>query len=94
MELFAHCEREPERLLAVTEAGERLTLGDLNAAAQRFAQAVGGHRLVFLLCGNTPGALLGYLSCLRTGAVPLLLDAQLAPALLGQLLACYHPPFV
>ena len=27
MELFAHCEREPERLLAVTEAGERLTLG-------------------------------------------------------------------
>ena len=94
MELFAHCEREPERLLAVTEAGERLTLGDLNAAAQRFAQAVGGHRLVFLLCGNTPGSLLGYLSCLRTGAVPLLLDAQLAPALLGQLLACYHPPFV
>lgn len=92
MELFTHCEREPERLLAVTEAGERLTLGDLNAAARRFARAAGGHRLVFLLCGNTPGTLLGYLSCLKTGAVPLLLDARLAPDLLGQLLACYQPP--
>ncbi len=82
MELFARCEREPNRLLAVTEAGERLTLGDLNAAAGSLARAVGGHRLVFLLCSNTPGTLLGYLSCLKTGAVPLLLDAHLAPALL------------
>lgn len=94
MELFARCEREPERLLAVTEAGERLTLGDLNAAGERFSQAVGGRRLVFVLCGNTPGSLLGYLSCLKTGAVPLLLDAQLAPPMLEHLLECYRPPFV
>ena len=69
MELFARCDREPERLLAVTEGGRRYTLGDLNAAAGRLGRAVGGHRLVFLLCENTPGSLLGYFACLRTGAV-------------------------
>ena len=29
MELFARCDRETERLLAVTEEGKRYTLGDL-----------------------------------------------------------------
>ncbi|MFR5862355.1 MAG: hypothetical protein ACLUES_12160 [Flavonifractor plautii] len=76
MELFARCDREPERLLAVTEEGKRYTLGDLNAAAERIAGAVGEHRLVFVLCENTPGTLLGYLGCLKAGEVPLLLDAH------------------
>ncbi len=94
MDLFVHCDREPDRLLAVTEAGERLTLGDLNAAAQRLSGAVGGHRLVFLLCENTPGALLAYLSCLKTGAVPLLLPAHIDRELLGRLMEVYAPPFI
>ena len=38
MELFARCDREPERLLAVTEGGRRYTLGNLNAAAGRLAE--------------------------------------------------------
>ena len=53
MELFARCDRETERLLAVTEEGKRYTLGDLNAAAERIAGAVGEHRLS-LCCVRTP----------------------------------------
>ena len=94
MELFARCDREPERLLAVTEEGKRYTLGDLNAAAERIAGAVGEHRLVFVLCENTPGTLLGYLGCLKAGEVPLLLDAHIAPELLRGLLETYRPAFV
>ena len=94
MELFARCDRETERLLAVTEEGKRYTLGDLNAAAERIAGAVGEHRLVFVLCENTPGTLLGYLGCLKTGEVPLLLDAHIAPELLRGLLETYRPAFV
>ena len=44
MELFARCDREPERLLAVTEEGKRYTLGDLNAAAERIAAIPPLHR--------------------------------------------------
>lgn len=94
MELFARCDREPERLLAVTEEGRRYTLADLSAAGERLAGAVGGHRLVFLLCENTPGTLLGYLGCLKAGAVPLLLDAHIAPELLRGLAETYRPGFV
>ena len=94
MELFVHCGQNPERLLAVTEDRRYLTVGDLHAAADRLAKAIGGHRLVFLLCENTPGTLLGYLSCLKTGAVPLLLDAHIAPELLLQLINKYHPAFL
>ena len=94
MELFARCASQPERLLAVTEDGRRYTLGDLNAASERLGQAVGGHKLVFLLCENTPGLLLTYFSCLKTGAVPLLLDAHIAPELLTGLLETYRPGYV
>lgn len=93
MELFARCDREPERLLAVDESGACLTLGDLNDTAEALRTAVGRHRLVFILCENTPGCLLGYLSCLKTGAVPLLLDALIAPHLLERLISVYHPGF-
>lgn len=93
MELFARCGREPERLLAITDSGERITLGELNAAAERLGKAVGGHRLVFLLCENTPGCLLGYLSCLKAGAAPLLLDAHITPDPLKRLIDIYRPGF-
>ena len=93
MELFRYCDREPERLLAVTDSGERVTLGDLNAAAERLGKAVGGRRLVFLLCENTPGGLLGYLACLKAGVVPLLLDAHIMPDLLRRLTEIYRPGF-
>lgn len=93
MKLFQH-EKDSDRLLAWTEDGRRYTMADLDRWAERLRQAVGGHRLVFLLCRNTPGSLLCYLSCLKTGAVPLLLDAGLEPDLLDSLIALYHPAFL
>lgn len=53
MELFALRDRETERLLAVTEEGKRYTLGDLNAAAERIAGAVGSTGWS-LCCVRTP----------------------------------------
>ena len=93
MELFARCDREPERLLAVTDFGESVRLGELSAVAEGLGKAVGGHRLVFLLCENTLGCVLGYLACLKSGAVPLLLDAHIAPELLKRLIDVYRPGF-
>lgn len=93
MELFALSDREPGRLLAVTDGGEHLFCGGLSAASEALARAIGGRALVFLLCENTPGTLLGYLGCLRCGAVPLLLDAHIAPGLLQSLAETYRPAF-
>lgn len=93
MELFDLPGREPNRILAVTDGGESLLGGDLYTAAERLGRAIGGRKLVFLLCENTAGTWLGYLGCLWCGAVPLLLDAHMAPGLLRDLIRTYRPAF-
>ena len=84
---------EPDRLLAVDAAGVRLYGRDLDAASAILSRALGERALVFLLCKNDPGTLLGYLGCLRYGAVPLLLDSSISPNLLQELAETYHPGF-
>ena len=92
IELLKYVEEEPQRVLAITDSGERLQYGEIkNAAAALPKEAA--HQLVFLLCSNSPGTLLGYLGCLKAGAVPLLLDAHIAPDLLQHLIETYVPAF-
>jgi long-chain acyl-CoA synthetase len=50
--------------------------------------------LVFLLCENTIESVIGYLSCLRTGVVPLLISGSLDEQLLLELLKRYKPNFI
>lgn len=92
MELFKYVHEQSTRVLAVTDTGETLYYNEIDKAAAVFSETV-GHRLVFLLCKNTPGTLLGYLGCLKAGAVPLLLDAHITPDLLRHLIQTYHPAF-
>ena len=82
-----------DRLLVVDDAGARLYGRDLDAACAALSRAMGGRALVFLLCRNEPGTLLGYLGCLRCGAVPLLLSSHISPALLRELAETYRPNF-
>lgn len=84
---------EPDRLLAVDAAGARIYGRDLDAASAALSRAMGERALVFLLCRNDPGTLLGYLGCLRCGAVPLLLDSRISPAFLLELAETYRPGF-
>lgn len=91
---FGIQECEAGRLLAVCETGERLCYGDAAEAGAALGRAMGERALVFLLCDNSPGSLLGYLGCLVCGAVPLLLDAHIAPDLLRELIQTYRPAFL
>ncbi|ARO22105.1 AMP-dependent synthetase [Rhizobium sp. S9] len=50
-------------------------------------------RLVFCMCENDPGGLLGYLSLLKLDAVPLMLSASLAAAQFEKLVSAYRPGF-
>ena len=94
MERFSLFRHAPDRLLAINEDGTHLSYRDLEEAAAHLSRWAGSGKLLFPLCENTPGTLLGYLGCLRTGLVPLLLDAHMDSALFAQLLDCYHPAFV
>ena len=92
MKLFQWVTQDPERTLALTERGERLCYGDIAEATTRFDGAL-GHDLLFALCRNSPGALLGYLGAMNSRAVPLLLDAAMDASLLRELAERYRPGF-
>ena len=92
MKIFDYAKEHPEEILAVTDDGEEILYGELNNLSIELGKTT-GHRLVFVLCRNTPGSFLGYLGLLESGGVPLLLDADIAPELLHELVRTYRPAF-
>lgn len=79
---------------AIDENGNTLTYGELDAACKQFQVAVGTRCLIFCLCGNTLGSLLGYVASIQGHIVPLLLDACTDANLLKQLLEIYRPRYL
>ncbi|RXW30760.1 AMP-binding protein [Enterobacter ludwigii] len=94
MKAFWALEQHGDRIAAVNEQGESLSYRELNQAVTRLAAELPARALVFCLCENTFGALVGYLACLNAHAVPLMLDKSIAPERLGQLLERYRPGFI
>ena len=92
MDILRYAEEDPQRVLAITDNGETVHYSEIDTAAAVFSKEA-AHQLVFLLCSNSRGTLLGYLGCLKAGAVPLLLDAHIAPDLLQHLIRTYRPAF-
>lgn len=89
MKIFERMERNPQLPIAIT--AERNILGEEVLSLSQSLGTSLGHRLVFLLCRNTPGSYVSYFSLLHAGVVPLLLEASLAPELLQNLADVYHP---
>ena len=92
MDILRYAEEDPQRVLAITDNGETVHYSEIDTAAAVFSKEA-AHQLVFLLRSNSRGTLLGYLGCLKAGAVPLLLDAHIAPDLLQHLIKTYRPAF-
>lgn len=59
------------------EGGRTLTYGMLSEETKRIAEAVGGRKLVFSLCRNTIGSVLGYVAFLNGQIPPVLLSSHL-----------------
>lgn len=76
------------------EYGTSVSYDTLQSEGQKLAEAAGGRCLVFSLCKNTIGSVLGYVSFLNNGIVPVLLNANLDRELLDSLLDAYHPSYL
>lgn len=76
------------------EFGNQVAYDALNSEAQRLAGAVGKRCLVFSLCRNEIGSVVGYVSFLSNGIVPVMLNSHLDGKLLDNLLSTYHPSFL
>lgn len=82
------------RTALIEETGERMTYAELRAEGAALAEAVGRRCLVFALCRNTIGSVLGYTAFLNHGIVPVMVNSHLDGALLGNLLEAYRPEYL
>lgn len=78
----------------ITEDGETLSYERLSEETEALAAIIPARCLVFNLCSNTIGSLIGYVSFLNHGIVPLMLDEHIDRELLDNFLTIYKPDYL
>ena len=76
------------------DRGQTLTYADLAAASEHFAEVIGDRCLIFILCDNELGSLIGYAGALNGRIVPVMLRHDLPEDRLQELIEAYHPAFL
>ena len=87
-------DRYSKNIAVITDKGKQLTYSELNAEAARFADAITEKGLLFCLCENRLGSLVGYVSCLEHHNPIVLLDGSKDITVLQNLMAIYQPEYV
>jgi acyl-CoA synthetase (AMP-forming)/AMP-acid ligase II len=83
-----------DKIAVIDENGKEYTYAWLSEKGDELATQVGGRKLVFCLCSNTVGSLLGYTAFLNHDIVALMLSGDLNESLLEDLVKVYTPDFV
>ncbi len=78
----------------IDEFGESLSYDELYAGASELSGRIGHRCLVFSLCRNEIGSVLGYTAFINTGIVPVMLNSHLEEKLLENLLNTYKPEYI
>lgn len=79
---------------ALAAEDEIVSYADLAERCGEIASRMSARALVFCLCRNSTGAVLGYAACMEHNHVPLLLSADLDGRLLARLLDIYRPAYI
>ena len=83
-----------DRAVLVLDDGFEISASSINKHSEELFVLLKPHSLVFCLCNNEPGAILGYLTFLDRGIVPVMLDASKDMELMNRLLAIYKPSYI
>ena len=93
--MFLNLDRkDPSALAVIDDSGEQLTYGDLCDKAKEFSEALPYRTLIFILAENCNGSLLGYISALSNGIVPLIISSHTDQSLFDALYEKYQPEFL
>ncbi len=93
--MFLGIDRHPSGALALKDnEGYILTYGELVKEVKSFCPDIKTGAVVFQLCKNTVGSMVGYLSFVERGVVPLMLSSKIDNELLESLLGTYTPTYL
>lgn len=87
---FAH----NDNVAVISDRGERLRYSDIDCFIKEMKAKLQPRSLAFCLCNNEVGSLLGYISFLRLGVVPVMLDATKDVDSVKTLLNIYKPQYI
>lgn len=83
-----------DTMAIISSKGISLTYGELKELTDELKEHLISRSLAFCLCENSPASVTGYLACLNSKTVPLLIDKKIDNALLEHMLSVYSPNFV
>ena len=86
--------RFADKTAVVCDDDRTFSYDELEQKGKALAKAVGNRCLVFNLCSNTFGSLLGYTAFLNHRIVPLMLDEHLDSELLNRFITEYRPDYL
>ena len=81
-------------LAVIEDSGEKTTYGQLAQYCEMLKKNIPERCLIFNLCSNTLGSLIGYVCFLNSKIVPLMLDAHLDKDLLHHFIQTYRPDYL
>ena len=81
-------------IAAIDDEGRHIRYGELADMIRAFPAAIPKRSIVFLLCKNTIGALVSYLSMVNSDIVPVMLSESIDSGLLDRLMQVYRPQFI
>ncbi|SFJ05940.1 Acyl-CoA synthetase (AMP-forming)/AMP-acid ligase II [Treponema bryantii] len=87
-------EQYKDKIAIKDEFGKTITYNELDFQSKKLAENVSSRCLVFSLCRNEIGSILGYVSFIQNGIVPILLNSHLEEGLLNSLLETYKPSYL
>lgn len=88
-------DKNKQNIAVITDKGERLSYEELIAVTDSFANAVPQKKgLLFCLCENRIGSLVGYVSCMEHHIPIVLLDGSKEISVLQNLMTIYQPEYV
>ena len=82
------------RTALIDEFGNELSYDLMKSESYVLAENIGKRCLVFCLCKNEIGSILGYVSFVSNGIVPVLLNSHLERELLQNLMRTYEPAYL
>lgn len=93
--MFLDLDKKNKSQIAVLDdSGNTLTYGSLCTYVEEMKSVLPYRTLAFILSENRIGSLLGYLSFLSNGIVPLIISANTETSLLAHLYETYQPEFL
>ncbi len=93
--MFLNIDKKKSASLALVDnEGNHITYGTLTDLMEKVGRLVEPRTLIFNLCKNTVGSMIGYLGFIEHGAVPVTLNAKLDDSLLKDLLNIYTPAYI